>query len=259
MKTLKNVQEVIQLFELYRENKITKYTLERELTHVYGQVAYPATLFVEVLEETSGPSGRTFGFVSIPKISRTITTVGIYIDEDSIRNVFTPEELVKMILVEANSIQKTLKQYSKFVLDYTDSIVGLSETASLFLNMYRSMRERISEAIPGICKDKPVPRMEDIDTLIVSLNDGEQPVSEIVEKIVVDGVLPKKSIEAAKELIESLKETIRKEDTDKKFKDLDPNIPSSNIFKTYVRTFVDGTYQIPGKVISHDYEPDTNQ
>jgi hypothetical protein len=253
---LKNADELAQMIELYRNDKITKFALEKELISSYLDVAYPLKITFCISEDHIGPSGNTFGLVSIPKVSTTSSILEICVDKEAVKNAFTPQEIVKLILVETLNAQKTMKTYSKFVLEHTGGPVSLAQAAELFLDIYKDSMEKFFEYIPEVLKDKNLPKLERIEEVMDMLEDPSQKSEEIVEKITVEGLLPRKAIDAAKELVNSFKETLRKEDI---VDTSNPDVLSINPFTKHVRTFVDGTYQIPGKKIAHDYKPDTNQ
>jgi hypothetical protein len=257
LKKLQNADDLAKMIELYKNDKITKFALEKELIGSYLKVTYPLKITFCISEDHTGPSGSTFGLIAIPKISPSGTIVEICIDKDAIKNAFTPEEMVKIIFIETLNIQKTIKTHSRFMLDNAGGPISLGQAVAMFLDTHKDTLEEIMEYAPEVLKNKPIPSIEKIEELIKLLEDPAQKSEEIVEKVVVEGILPKKSIEAAKELVKSFKENLRGEENTGKVSD--PDNVSINTFKTHTRTFVDGTYQIPGKKIAHDYEPDTNQ
>jgi hypothetical protein len=264
MKELKNLVALAQMIELYKSGKISELALEKELTLAFAEAVAPVDILVKIIKNDGvGTSGRTFGVTSLPETAGTKNRVTIIVDNESIKNVLSPKDVLTLIALEAKDIQNTLKEYSKFIIKHTGSEVSVLKTLELFLELRKEsierLRDNLNELYEKLLENKTIVSEEDLDKELEKLESTTDRLDVVIEHLIVTDALPKLFVEKAQELARTLTGISNQEKIDDTNFKIAHEEPVMNQFQQQRRALSDGTYQKPGKKIAYDYKPDTNQ
>jgi len=263
MRDIRNQQELEQFINLYRDSKITQFALESELTRAMTEFVYPMKVIVKIIKNDAGHSGSTFGIKALPEINSKDNTMCIAIDDGALLNLFTTEELIKILKEETYYSQHVLKEYSRFLMSKVGSDPSLSEAVVFFLKLYKDSLNNLIEKLPSIVSklqsNKVLTTTEDIDREIDVINSGKEKIDIIIERLVVKSLLPLITVEKAKQLTQVIANSAKEDESLKLF--INPEEPGMNQFRQKQRALSDGTYTNKPKstIIPYDYEPETNQ
>lgn len=241
----KDKEYLVQIINLYKNGKITRYSVEQELTLFVGSNSE-----VKIHDEKRSSTGTTFGIFPLPEVTSSGMKLFYYIDEIAIMNLYTPYELVERL--EAIAIEKTalMRSVWSFVNEHRNGAVTRSSAIGCILAVYQSIIHILE--VHG--KDF-IPDEAKIATYVVKAQDGLFENSDL-ETLMVENIFPAEVLNTIEKMIH-----------DSPFDEKDGfvtantvgNIPSENLWKQNVRPFCDGTYDKPHKDIPWNYTPTTNQ
>lgn len=260
MRKFPNAQELAQTIDLYKRGKITKFSLEKELTDSLSQIITGAVMAtVEIEEAEKSSTNSTFLISTLPEMGQN-AYVRILVDERVIKSLLTPEEVIKVILVEAFNTQSILKIYSNFLNEFALSEVSLTDTLMMFLEIYKTSLSGIYMQLPDIAEKlsagKSIPSLEDMNEITEQLSKGEDKLDVIVERLSVNDYLPSTFVKEARNLTQKLMKEYNKSE-EQVIRIWDE--PEKNVFTKQRSQYSDGTYEkIESKQIAHDYKPETN-
>jgi len=258
-----NAYELAQMIELYRDDKITAYSLQKELMLAAKKAVFTgASITVDIVRNDGSATNSTFGVTTIPHIGQT-ASLKILIDKNAIDNVFKPEEMVKVFVVEAMNAQKILKAYSKFSIEHSNEDITIADTLSVFLEIYAISIDAFYEKLPALAdrlkENKVYPCKDDITKALELINTGEEKIEHLMETFVVKNILPAVVIKTAKDLAIKIKKEYKNIETyNANYNDESPNL---NTFEKQRKAISDGTFdeKIKGQEIDPNYKPETNQ
>jgi hypothetical protein len=255
-----SIKELAQLVELYKSGKITEYSFERELANNIEKITYPTKVSVSLITDKNA-NNLTFGITTLPEIGQKATITLLLDKEVIINNILSLEDVVKIVINEAQNYQQPLKEYSKFVVLNSNKECGLKEVLEVLLRNYKGSLDNMAVGIPEIYKKlinaKILPEIEDLSKELTMLTDGRERVDQFIERVAIKFNFPKLLIDKAKEIAEKMKsDYMRKEYIAPEFSD---ETPSMNLFDQRRKALSDGTYtNIKSKEISPFYKPSTN-
>lgn len=237
-------KHIAEMISLYKENKITKYVLERELSHLLGD-----DWEVRITSNAKATTTTTYGIFPMPEKRLNGLHVVCFIDECALESFYSAEELVERLQLIAPMKQTFIKSFFKLLVNHKNSALMFSDVIACFLRIYQSCIQYLS--VPG--KDF-IPSNSTILELISSFENDEE-VRKNIERLTINNIIPKDVIAAAETLVHD-SAGISDEPT---IAISDIPLPSVNLGRQEIRTFCDGTYELGHKDIPWDYTPSTNQ
>lgn len=244
-----NLENVVNL---YRNGKITQYVLEKELTNAV-QGIIPAS--VKIVKDP-GSTNTTFGIATVPNKSGKIFSVEYLIDYNAINGFLTVKENLELLFRETRNTQKILSAYAKFLAIKKGMEIPYSEAVIFFLGLYKMTLLNFSEELrTKLLSLKSLPEIRKIEEEIEKLENGTEKVEIVLERLIVEDLVPKEFIEAAKELSRSTINTSY-EPVEKS----DPEKPTFNKEYEKTKSFSSSTFGIrSSQEINPSYKPSTNQ
>jgi len=258
-----NAYELAQMIELYKEDKITAYSLQKELMLAAKKAVFTgASIIVEIIPNAGSATNSTFGVATLPSIGQT-ASLKILIDKNAIDNIFSSEDMVKVFVVEAMNAQKILKSYSRFNIEHSNEDVTVADTLEAFLEIFAISIDAFYEKLPELAKKlkerKVYPCKEDINDAMAQIRLGEERLDQIMETLVVKNTLPTMFVKYAKELAIKIRKQYKNMETYKAAFSTDT--PELNAYEKQRKAVSDGTYdeKMKGQTIDPNYIPETNQ
>jgi len=257
MKEIKNIQELIKLIDLYKAGKVTKYSLESELTQAIEGMTLPIRTAVKILGASEDSTSTPFGIATLPNISSRRTTATIYIDDSLILSCLSEEEVIKLLVIESLNLQSILRVYSRFTAANISTDISVEDTLVLFID--------IMNVSLGAIKNKAEDIFEKMkeSNLVVCIKDlqkqkeklGIEKLSEIIESLIISCHFPSVYIDASKKLATAMRRVFKGAAADLAYSDETPNI---DLHDSYIKDLTDGSYKNLSKKIDYNYKPDTN-
>jgi hypothetical protein len=260
MYELTNIKELAQYIELYKTGKITEYSLEKELgSAAQTLIRTSVPVSVKLVDNEKSATSSTFIITSIPQVGQS-SNLTIIIDKKAVKNLLSPEEVVKVLITEVSNSQDVLKEYSRFIITKSGSDISVSDVLMTLLSIYKislsTLYEKHEKLMNRLTESKSVPSLELINSETKILADGIERLDIIMERLVVSDALPYRFIEVAKEVAQKMREDYLK---DESFTARTSNDrPEYNSFFNRLQSLGDKSYKTPSKTIAHDYKPDTN-
>ena len=247
------MNELVSLIDFYKENKITRHVLEKELTM---KLAGAKKLFFEIVATNGINSATSFVIATLPYEDCGVIKGKILIDSAAFE-IYESKELLKMINLELSYYTQRIARFHKLIKK--NDVPPVSESLVFFLSLYKDTLTTLKSLdFNKLSKANVLPSENTINDIIKSIENNEYSLHEIIEKISVEKIVPKEMVKAAEELSEHLNSSvvIRVVDTDD-FNDL----PSINTYHNRIAAVCTSTYGAePLSVqIKHDYVPSTNQ
>lgn len=256
------IKELVQIIELYKKGKLTKHTVEQELSRVGKKIIGTGINFsAEITDNTGGSTVSTYLSASRPSITNT-ESLTILLDADAVNNVLTAEEVVKVFVCEASNHQKILKEYSKFLIIYSNEHITISDALEVFITLYKisvaAAEIKIPEIVDKLRTKHAYPTLEELNKELELVASGDEKIDAIMERLTIGNIVPTVFVKRAKEAAVKIRDDYRKfESYSTKYSDEEPN---TNVFTKQRAGVTDGKYRnIKGKEIAHDYKPSTNQ
>ena len=245
--------EILSLIKFYKEDKITRHVLEKELTL---KLAGNKKIFFEIVDTRSHNTATSFVLSTLPYVDCGVIKSKFIIDANAFR-IYEAKEILKMINLELSNHTARIRKFYKFIK--TANIPPISESLVFFLGLYRDTLSTLKTLdFNIISKVSILPRIEDIDSIIKSSNDNEISVDTLIERISIADLLPEEVISFAKKLSEDMNSDtfIRVVDSD----DIN-DLPSINAYFNRIENVCTSTYGAKpvSTKIRHDYIPETNQ
>lgn len=238
---MKDREYMLQLISLFKEGKITQFSLEQEMALYLG-----GDCEVRIHNDPHATTTSSFGIFPLPRLHVSGLSVIFYIDKCALDNFYTPEELLNKLVLISDAKQSYMRSFFKFVTEKRHSDVSFCDALGCLLKIYQSVAQYLR--VEG--KDF----IPDDNTLLGIISDCEEGVyvDENIEKLFIANIVPSEAVEAAKEMSHA-------SDAEITIKFSDDEKPTSNIFTQERRTFCDGTYDYLHRDIPYDYKPSTNQ
>jgi hypothetical protein len=257
-----NAIELAQTIELYKDDKLTKYVVEKELA-IAAKLLIKTGVGITVKIESSDGSNTSSTYLSatMPSIMN-VNNLTILLDEDAVRNILSSEEIVKVFTTECMNNQAILKEYSKFLLSHSDEDITVIDALEVFLTLYKisinAHEEKIPEIVSKLREKKMYPDSDAIIKELEKLNSGEEKIDITLERLIVSDVLPTSFVKRSQEVAQKIRNHYKKVETlDAIYSDEQPHV--DNFQKQRVAA-TDGKYaNMKGKEIAHNYKPSTNQ
>ena len=257
MSTMKGVMtmndEILSLIKFYKEDKITRHVLEKELAL---KLAGNKKLFFEIVDSKSHNTATSFVMAVLPYEDCGVIKSKIIIDAN-VFGVYEAKEILKMINLELANLTTRLKKFYRFIKKANNP--PISESLAFFLSLYKDTLVSLKTLdFNCISKASILPRVEELDKLIEAANDNVGSVESLIERISIADVLPEEIVTFAKELSAHMNSDvmIRVVDSD------DVNdLPSVNAYFNRIEAVCTSTYGAKphSTKIRHDYLPETNQ
>lgn len=243
------------LIKLYKEEKITQYVLEKELTLA---VQKNVRCSVKIEDDIKKNTNTTFGITTLPELKNKNLYATYIIDKNLIKNFLTEEEVLLFLFNEVKNTQNILSALSRFTNEKKDMEITVRDALQLFLRIFSISLNNI----PLILKEKfsqlkALSTFEDIRQIIIELENDDIELEEIIEKLKTKDLIPHLFIEKAKELsVKSLKGEDASLSIDLTF---DKSAPLYNVQADRIKEITSNSYDNLKSEISHDYYPSTNQ
>jgi len=254
-----NMKDILPLVELYKQGKVTKYSLEAELTNAIELITHPISTDIRILGALSDKVINAFGVAILPSISQSKTTVTLFIDDSLIVNILTEEEVLKLIVSQCLSIQDVTRIYSKFLISKSNMNVTVEDCLQMFLDINQVSLSAIREKFPQInaklLSSNLISDTKVFDTEKAKIDSFEEKLEQIIERLLITDHFPSVFVDASKELAAKMCNLFGSDVEEKGYDDKEGTYNSSN---THIKKLVDGTYENLGKIISYTYKPDTN-
>jgi hypothetical protein len=263
MKDIQNKEELGKLIDLYKQSKITKVSIEVELTKAINEVVGNDIVQLKIVETVEPDTNSTFGVVSHPEKIADKMLVTVLVDKDALLNMVSSSELIDMVMSEVKSHQKTLKAFSKFLKGKEENEISMSDALIFFMELYRDSLKRLSEELPEIYNRLRSARTIQSPELIeseIKLLEVNSDIHNVSERLTVSRKMPKAYLHSAMELAKVSGNTLT--DVTKVPLFYKDDEPVMNQFYQQRRALSDGTYDMSkgrSKQVAHDYYPKTNQ
>jgi hypothetical protein len=260
MKELHNAGELAQLIELYKVDKITEHAIEKELSMRLQELAGPVEIMVKIVEDKQSNTNVTFGVATLPEFGLDRAKVTIVVEKNTIKTLFTSQEVLLILVNEIIEVQKILKKYSEFNIKFVGTEITLDITLRFYLELYKHTLENIHSKLPEISKKirekKFMASPEEIDEEIAMIDSANERMDMIIERLKVKDHLPEVFIQAAMDLVKEIRASYSGGNG---AEIIDPEKPSMNTFRGKALALSDRTYtNIKGKEISPFYKPNSN-
>jgi len=243
------------LIKLYKEQKITQYVLEKELTQA---VQKNVRCSVKIEDDIKKNTNTTFGITTLPELKNKNLYATYLIDKNLIQNFLTEEEILLFLFNETRNTQNILSALTRFCNEKKDMEMTVRDVLQLFLRIYSISLNNI----PLILKEKfsqlnVLSTFEDVRQIIIDLENDDIDLEEIIEKIKTKDIIPHLFIEKAKEL--SRKSLKGDEDSISVDLTFDKSMPIYNAQADRIKEITSNSYDNLKSEISYDYYPSTNQ
>jgi hypothetical protein len=188
-----NAIELAQTIELYKNDKLTKYVVEKELAAAAKLlILTDVGITVKIESDEGSNTSSTYLSATMPGVMNT-TSMTILLDEDAVRNILSPQEVVQVFTTECMNNQAILKEYSRFLLSYSNEDITVSDALETFLRLYKISVDAAEEKVPAIVKKLREKKMYTTTEAIVKeldcLNSGEEKLDLILERLIVSDTL----------------------------------------------------------------------
>ena len=245
--------EILSLIKFYKEDKITRHVLEKELTL---KLAGNRKLFFEIVDNKSHNTATSFILAVLPYADCGVIKSRMIIDANVFR-IYEAKEILKMINLELSNVTARMRKFYKFIKKA--EVPPVSESLAFFLGLYKDTLISLKTLdFNQISKASILPRTEDIDKLITAANNNTSSIESLIERVYVADILPEAIITFAKDLSKSLNDCdiIRVVDS----QDVN-DLPSINAYFNRIEAVCTSTYgaRPMSTKIRHDYIPETNQ
>jgi len=242
------------LIKLYKENKINEYVLEKELTL---SVQKNVRCSVKIIEDIIGSTNSTFGITSLPEKKNGILYITYLIDKALIKNFLSEEEVLTFLFNEIKNTQTIFSYFTKFLIEKKDTEISLRESIIFFLNIYfislKAIPENIKEKLYEL---KALPSYETLKNEVDALNNEEEPLEEIIEKLKINDTIPNIFLEEAKKISE---ESLKQEEPIIVDLNLETAALTTNKNFDRIASYSSNAYNNLKREIPYDYYPSTNQ
>ena len=224
-----NAIELAQTIELYKNDKLTKYVVEKELANAAKLlILTDVGITVKIESDEGSNTSSTYLSATMPGIMNT-TSMTILLDEDAVKNILSPEEVVQIFTTECMNNQAILKEYSRFLLGYSNEDITVSDALETFLRLYKISVAAAEEKVPVIVsklrEKKMYPTTEAIVKELDCLNSGEEKLDLILERLIVSDTLPTALVKRSQEVAQKIREYYKKVETiDVKYSDENPHM-----------------------------------
>jgi len=255
-----NEKEFVQYVELYKTEKITEYSFEKELSKIAQSLIRNAIqVSVKICDNKRSATSSTFLIATLPEIN-VGTKLTILIDKKAIKSLLSPEEVIGVLTNEALNHQSILKEYSHFIVNKLNSDISVSDVLMMLFSIYKlslvSVYEKFPEVVSRLLDSKSIPTLELINRETEILANGKERLDVVMERLIINDILPYGFVELAREMAQKMRNDYL---NDVNSKGDNVTKPEYNSFWKHQRSMVDGTYQqISGKNVPHDYKPNTN-
>lgn len=228
------------IVRLFREDKISKYVVEREFYN-----ALEDNLRSEVCIVDSNSLKNTFGITTIPSKKDDYLYTKYIVDKSLFNLPLTDEEIVKMFFDEERMSNKILMMLSKFLIQNNDIEFGVREALAFFAKTFRQSMLNISKPIfDKLKKLNKVVTFTELESLINELEDGSDSLTMVIENIRVSSLMPNELIDEAKKVAKTHFDKINNIDT-----------PELNTIQKSVEGLITSEYRKGSKEVPHDYRP----
>jgi hypothetical protein len=261
---IKNREELVRLVELYKTGKITRYSLEAELSKSFSAAMEPNLVSVSLITEQDGNTNSVFCATLLPQQVGEKVDVTLLLDQELVISLATPAEVVSIAENELGGFQKAVKEITSFAREKKGTDVSLSQALLAHLKIYKDSISRLKDGLPEIfsklSESRSIQSPESIDSEIKALETDSDDIRFVIERLTISKKFPQLAVLAAKKLTADLSEGASKASGKVPLFYRD-DAPVMNQFYQQRRALVDGTYadNKMSKVISHDYKPETNQ
>jgi hypothetical protein len=254
-----DIEEMKRLLSMYREGKITKFALEKELnTDVYG-MAIPSQVNIEFDLGHVGSSGSTYLMAVKPYFSpRSGAT--IIVDNNAL-SIFTDAEIIDGIVAIIHSLPNVMSIFYNMSNDGDTVFKALEGYIRLFKSSLETAMAQIQDPERKKALSQAVMSDKDFEDLLAEAKGETLPIGDFKEKLMLLGTFPTQLVKEAEDLAMRRHRESVTEIHDDFLRDDDPNIPTANKYHDHRKKYVDGTYDHDklNKEIPFDYKPSTNQ
>jgi hypothetical protein len=257
-----NAIELAQIIELYKNDKLTKYVVEKELVNAARFfIKTGVGISVKIESDEGSNTSSTYLSATMPGVMN-IEDLTVLLDEDAVKNILSPEEVVKVFTTECMNNQAILKEYSRFLLSHSNEDITVIDALETFLNLYKismnAHEEKVPEIVSKLREKKMYPESDCIIKELENLNSNEEKIDIVLERLIVSDTLPTVFVKRSKEVAQKIRNHYKKIETiDVRYSDENPHV---NNFQKQRIAATDGKYvNMKGKEIAHDYKPTTNQ
>jgi len=243
------ISEIENLIPLYNSGKITSYILEKELTLA---ISSGTNRSVRIAEKEGVPGSSIFGIVSVP-IKKENSLAITYVIDKGILLLLSPHTVITALLNEVKHSQSSLRALSDLINRKSGVEIDLHDALALYLKLYKfSLTSFLAcEGLEDNIKAS-LPSMEKVDACIKDAEDGRIKITELIENITIENIIPKIVIDTAKSLSETSKVDTPEHPG--------PETPTDYLEYKAMQDITDGSYgKIKSRTIKYDYYPDTNQ
>jgi hypothetical protein len=263
VRDIKNKQDLAKFVELYKTGKITKYSLEAELSKAISEASEPVMISVSLVTEQDGNTNSTFGVASLPEMAGGKALNTILVDQEAVISLLRSEEVVEAVIGEASRVQSVLKDFIGFHSDRKGKETSAGQALEVLLKIYAGSLRKLSESLPEafsrLRESRTIQSAEAIESEAAAIGSTDDELRFVVERLTISKKLPQLIVLAASKLSKELSEGSGKGAKIQLF--YRDDAPVMKQFYQQRRALSDGTYtdNKMSKVIAHDYKPETNQ
>lgn len=241
------MEQLANLVRLYKENKTTKYILEKELTVFMGNHCE-----VYIVEDSAPSTSMSYGVFVIPEQRSNGIYLMYFVDRSALFNFYSEKEFVLAMKQLKADQQKVFHEYSNFMKSTAANSVSFNEIFAEYLRLYGIIRASLQTS--GTNNDF-LPSDKSITEMVVKFEDGLANEQD-VENLKINDVVPFKAIELARKFSEKS----GSDEVNVIFNKSALETPSMNLGRQEVLELVNSeTDYIGHKDIKYDYLPSTNQ
>ena len=236
------MEKLETLFKLYKNDSITDYVVERELSRYFGD-----QVSVRLTEDLGVNRGTTFTYFALPEKLVEGYHITYFLDKAAIKVIYTEEELAMITEKLNNKTFSIIRKYNSFLNETKDFAVTYTEALAFLLELYSFYRSEMS-----IKNGELLPADDEILKYVDKFN--TQKAEDIdIECLLQKGYIPPQAISFAKAMSHDIPGSITinfsKEER-----------PSMNIGYNAIKSVCTSTFgEREHKDIDPNYIPSTNQ
>ena len=236
----------IDLLKLYKDGKITQYVLEKEIGNYLGE-----RVIVKVVK-CFHHTARTFIVFPAAEIKENGIYLNVYIDEGSLLEALTAEEMFNVLKVLKENIQSIYRNYMSFISSSAANSLTVTEVLVEYLKQYMSLIQ-FFEVVNDRTK-KVLHSVASLDEIIENLDNGRA-AGQDLEELIIKDYIPREVLDLSKSISEKSGGELGL------FRDLNrQELPIGSVCNYEIRKYAEHSINIDNyRKIPHDYYPSTNQ
>jgi hypothetical protein len=195
------MEELSEMVDMYKEGKITKFSMESELSKFLDLVTYSSVMLEA---NASGNDNATYIGGIMPESINGDIKVTFVLDDHLLKTMMTGDDVAAVLSGFKTVYQKAVMLLNQFLLDKKDSEVPVSECIKLYVDLYKLGAMSFPDSIVkkfGSANSYNAKAADDVD---LALATGNETISRVVEYITVMHVMPKEFLNAAERLFKAV-------------------------------------------------------